>query len=495
MHPIDFPVWLRAAHFFNLLFLTLSARSGIEILSAHPKLYFNDHCTPGTEWLRLTRKQMPEDQLWTSTDEAESFSPWIALPGRRNLGLGRHWHFLGDLGWLLTGVFYVVLLFADGEWRRLVPTTWRIFPEAWHVFLTYASLHLVETPGRYNALQQLAYFALVFGVAPLTIATGLAMSPTISARFPGYIRIFRGRQSARSIHFICLCAFTAFFVVHVSLVVAHGFAKELCLIVLGDTTRQETGAALALGLFGIFLVIAVHVVGTVYSHRHPRLAEKRTRAIVDLVRRPMLPIAPSHPSYTASDLSPCFRVNGRPPRDAGYEALASRAFATWALEVGGLVDRPLRLTLADLRAMPRESQRTLHCCIQGWSAIAEWSGVPLRYVLEAAGVRRDGRFVVFHAFDDKSTSEPHPEGKGLYYETVELELALKPLTILADQMNGHPLPIEHGAPLRVRIETQLGFTMVKYIRAIEVVRDYRHLGLGQGGWREDWMYYDPEAPI
>jgi thiosulfate reductase cytochrome b subunit len=120
VHPLDFPLWLRGAHSFDFLFLSVSARSGLEILSAHPKLYWNDRCTPGTEWLRLTRKRMPEGALWTSRDEEESFSPWIALPGRRSLGLGRHWHSLGDLGWLATGLLYVVLLFATGEWTRLV---------------------------------------------------------------------------------------------------------------------------------------------------------------------------------------------------------------------------------------------------------------------------------------------------------------------------------------------------------------------------------------
>ena len=105
---LDFPLWLRATHFLNLLFLSLLVRSGLEILSAHPKLYWNDDCTPGSEWLRLTRKRLPEHELWTSRDEETSFSSWIALPGRNNLGLGRHWHFLADAGWLLTGLLYVV---------------------------------------------------------------------------------------------------------------------------------------------------------------------------------------------------------------------------------------------------------------------------------------------------------------------------------------------------------------------------------------------------
>src|ERR687884_1499970 len=118
---IDFPFWLRFAHFINLIFITLLIRSGIEILSALPKLYFNDDAKPGSEWIKFTSKKIPKDKLWISLDEEESFSSWLALPGHKNLGLGRHWHFLCDGGWLLTGIAYYSLLFITGEWHRLVP--------------------------------------------------------------------------------------------------------------------------------------------------------------------------------------------------------------------------------------------------------------------------------------------------------------------------------------------------------------------------------------
>ncbi len=155
----------------------------------------------------------------------------------------------------------------------------------------------------------------------------------------------------------------------------------------------------------------------------------------------------------------------------------------------------MRDEAADLGRMRRERQITLHCCIQGWSAIAEWGGVPLREVLDACRPLPEARFVVFHAFDDKELSEPDAAGRGRYYGSVELRLARHPMSLLADEMNGVPLPVEHGAPLRVRIETQLGFTMVKYVRAVELVDDYRNLGKGRGGWREDWQFYDEHAPI
>ena len=242
MMPLDYPLWLRAAHFFNFLLLSLLVRSGLEILSAHPRLYWNDHCTPGSEWLKFTKKQRPEDRLWTASDEETSFPSAIALPGHENLGLGRHWHFLADFAWLLTGLTYVVMLFVTPEWRRLIPTSWQIVPDAWHAMLSYLSFHVVETPGGYNALQQLSYAAVIFLLAPFSIATGVAMSPAVAARFPWYIKIFHGRQSARSLHFLALCTFIVFFIGHVTIVALHGFRSELALIVLGQTHDPQSDA-------------------------------------------------------------------------------------------------------------------------------------------------------------------------------------------------------------------------------------------------------------
>ena len=192
MPDLHIPTWVAATHFLNLLFLTLLARSGVEVLSALPKLYLSDHCPPGREVVRFSKKVFCADsrEPWSSLDEEESWSPVIALPGRKNLGLARHWHFMTVQFWILTGLVYVVLLFATGEWRRLVPTSWSIVPGAFHAAATYLNGHLAEPkPGHaYNALQQLAYFAVVFLLAPFQIATGAAMSPSIIARFPRYAR-------------------------------------------------------------------------------------------------------------------------------------------------------------------------------------------------------------------------------------------------------------------------------------------------------------------
>jgi DMSO/TMAO reductase YedYZ molybdopterin-dependent catalytic subunit len=145
--------------------------------------------------------------------------------------------------------------------------------------------------------------------------------------------------------------------------------------------------------------------------------------------------------------------------------------------------------------MPKRTQVTKHCCIQGWSGVAEWGGVSLHHIVGLCHPLPAARYIVFYAFDNKSTSEPHAQGPGYFYGTIRLELAEDPQTILAYEMNGQPLPILHGAPLRLRVETQLGFTMVKYIRAIEFIEDYKAIGLGQGGWREDYQYFSQEAGI
>ena len=154
-------------------------------------------------------------------------------------------------------------------------------------------------------------------------------------------------------------------------------------------------------------------------------------------------------------------------------------FVEWRLSVVGLVEAPLGLSLADLHALPKQTQITKHHCIQDWSAVAE--------LLDRCRPLRSARFLAFHGFDEH-------DGRA-YYETIDLELARHPQTILAYEMNGAPLPIPHGAPCRLRVETQLGFKMVKYLRSIELVQDYQQLGDGQGGFREDTQFYGPEAGI
>ena len=151
-----------------------------------------------------------------------------------------------------------------------------------------------------------------------------------------------------------------------------------------------------------------------------------------------------------------------------YLVLQENNFAEYQLEVDGLVERPTRFSLDALRSMPSRTQITRHDCVEGWSCIAKWQGVPLSQILDQVGVKPEAKYVMFHCFD---AIEKTLSGEVLYYESVDLIDARHPQTILAYAMNDKPLPVENGAPLRVRIERQLGYKMAKYIRRIEV--DFR----------------------
>src|SRR5450631_3428236 len=219
--PVGFPAWLRITHYVNFLFLILLIRSGLQILMDHPRLYGNVHCTPGPEWLRLTPIEVPRDRVWTAKDDSRYLSPWIGLPGyRHTVGMARHWHFLSALFWMGNGLVFVVLLFCTGQWQHLVPTSWQIVPDAWAVFVHYATFHLPPEPNgfyHYNALQQLSYFGVVFVLAPLAMLTGPSMSPAFTARFTWYPRLPGNRQIGRSIHFLIMCAFVVFIIGHVTM--------------------------------------------------------------------------------------------------------------------------------------------------------------------------------------------------------------------------------------------------------------------------------------
>lgn len=190
--------------------------------------------------------------------------------------------------------------------------------------------------------------------------------------------------------------------------------------------------------------------------------------------------------YTRADIMQPQRPNGSTdPADNDYKSLAGKDFADYRLQVGGMVEKPLSISLDDLHAMPARTQITRHDCVEGWSCIAEWTGVPLSVVLDRAGAKPGARYVVFKCFD---TMENSLAGPVKYYESIDMIDARHPQTILAYGLNRKALPISNGAPLRVRVERQLGYKMAKYIRAIEVVDTLAQFGLGLGGYWEDRGY-------
>jgi DMSO/TMAO reductase YedYZ molybdopterin-dependent catalytic subunit/thiosulfate reductase cytochrome b subunit len=483
--PHGFPVWIRYAHFFNFLFLMMLMRSGLSILMDHPRLYFNDDCTPGTEWMRFTPLTVPRDRVWTAKDDARYISPLFALPGyRHTVGVARSWHFIDVYGFIITGLIFVTLLFATEQWRRIVPTSGIILAQAWNTFVLYANFHLPPEPNGfygYNALQQLAYFSVVLVFGPLSILTGIAMSPALANRFPLYPRLFGGRQAARSIHFLLLLAYIAFLVVHVTLVVLTGFARNMNHIVLGTDDQKPLG--MILGFVGIAVVIVSWVVAHYTSWKVPRLLQHIQKAVSQPLRLATLNRLSPSERYTKEQISPHFWPNGKRPESEDWKRLAANSFRDYKLKVGGLVDRPVELSLSELEAMGKAEHITMHHCIQGWSGVAQWGGVPMKALVDLVKPKPSAKTVAFFSFGEGLYG-------GVYYNTQSLDNVLKAECLLAYEMNGAPLGKEYGAPLRLRVENQLGYKMVKWIERIEFIESEKQIGKGEGGTNEDDEYFD-----
>jgi DMSO/TMAO reductase YedYZ molybdopterin-dependent catalytic subunit len=211
-----------------------------------------------------------------------------------------------------------------------------------------------------------------------------------------------------------------------------------------------------------------------------RSAESLTRAVHRVLgRRAMAQ------EFLPVEIAPTFRANGTTmPPGPRYASLAAKGFADWRLTVDGLVGKPLELSLAQLQVMPSRTQITRHDCVEGWSAIGQWKGVRLSHLLELAQVSPQAKFVVFHCLDQMDEKDQDT----MYYESVDLDDAFHEQTILAWELNGKPLPVENGAPLRARIERQLGYKHPKYLHRVELVSSFERIGQGRGGYWEDQGY-------
>jgi DMSO/TMAO reductase YedYZ molybdopterin-dependent catalytic subunit len=186
--------------------------------------------------------------------------------------------------------------------------------------------------------------------------------------------------------------------------------------------------------------------------------------------------------YREADIDRDFRVNGLDtPSDATYTALAKGGFHDYRLIVDGLADRPQKLSLPELRAAGERTQITRHDCVEGWSAIGKWRGVALGTVVAMAQPKPAARYCVFHCFDRDTSGER-------YYESLDLHEAAHPQTILALDLNDKPLDDDHGAPVRLKIPTQLGYKSAKWVQRIELVADLKPIAGGGGGYWEDQGY-------
>lgn len=206
-------------------------------------------------------------------------------------------------------------------------------------------------------------------------------------------------------------------------------------------------------------------------------------------QRRLLPPDALAREFRPDQISPLFRANGTAnPASPAYKALWRNGFADWRLRVSGLVARPLSLSLAQFHALPHREQITRHDCVEGWSAIGKWRGVPLKLILDAAGLRDRARYIVFRCADEMGDGRP-------YYESIDLIDAFHPQTILAFALNDRPLSVANGAPLRLRVERQLGYKQAKYLMGIQAVDSLAGVGGGKGGYWEDRAGYDWYAGI
>ena len=194
------------------------------------------------------------------------------------------------------------------------------------------------------------------------------------------------------------------------------------------------------------------------------------------------------PEFSKADIARQFRTNGTlNPNTPDYNALAANGFRDWRLEVGGLVEHPMMLSLDQLRALPSRTQITRHDCVEGWSCIGEWTGAPLRLILAAANPKPSARYVMFYC-DDPMPATDLSGQVPFYYESLDLVEAFHPQTLLAYALNGQTLPIPHGAPIRLRAERQLGYKQAKYVHRIELVESFERINGGKGGYWEDQGY-------
>lgn len=208
-------------------------------------------------------------------------------------------------------------------------------------------------------------------------------------------------------------------------------------------------------------------------------AEKLTQAAQKLI----VPRRAMAQEFSAADLSPEFRSNGTSnPDNPVYQALAANGFKDYRLKISGLVEHPAVYTLDELRSLPSRSQITRHDCVEGWSAIGKWQGVQLSQLLQRAQPKAGVRYAVFYCAD------PMDARGTRYYESIDMDDAYHPQTLLAYALNDAPLPIKNGAPIRLRVERQLGYKMAKYIMEIKLVESFSDIAGGKGGYWEDLGY-------
>ena len=270
--PNGFPWWLRWQHLLNAIFLVPIARAGLQLLAVRPRLYWTARATPGREWLRIQRA-MPESGGWSPRNDAVGLHPLLGLPGKRlSGGLARWWHLGVAMLWVVNGIVFYVLLFATGQWTRIVPTSLEVFPAALSAAIQYASLDFPTQDSwvAYNGLQLLTYFVTVFVAAPLAVVTGVMHSPSIAKRLQNSRLL--NVEVVRSVHVLVLAYFVVFTIAHVTLVLITGALQNLNHITLG--TQDSGWAGLVLFLIAVVIGAVLWVLASPATLRFPTAVQK-----------------------------------------------------------------------------------------------------------------------------------------------------------------------------------------------------------------------------
>ncbi len=467
---------VRVTHWISALSFLVLVLSGIAILLAHPRLYWGESGAVGTASL---------------IDLPLPFV--LKVPIR---GPGRYLHFLAAWVVVVTGLVYVARGLAVRHFgRNLLPARGEVTLGAigrvirGHLRCERSSEAELAT---YNVLQRLSYTTVVFLLFPLIIWTGLAMSPAVTSVVPFMVAALGGQQTARTVHFLVACSLVLFALVHVALVVQTGFRRRMRAMITGGgpaTTRAVVSAGLSrreLIKASLGALAGVGALGgSVGLADRCRLIPANHRGVYGLSetltyagQRLLTKLPSMAREFEGSRISKVIPVNGKAPKTEPYQGLLAGGFADWGLGIDGLVARPGSLSLAELKAFPSRSHITHQACEEGWSFIAEWTGVPLAHVLEHVGIRPEARYVFFFTFDE-------------WWDSIDMDDALHPQTLLAYGMNGPELPVDHGAPLRLKVARQLGYKNLKYLTRITVTDSAKGIGdgLGSGSPSAGYSWY------
>jgi len=290
---------------------------------------------------------------------------------------------------------------------------------------------------------------------------------------------------ARSIHGFIRLYFVMFIGVHVSLVFITGMRQNLNQISVDNNTSSWQGAIIA--FIVIALLAAFWLWASPFTLKHARLVQRTGKFMVGWVKGLLEYWDPQTKKCTEKDISPFLWPNGLLPESAEYKDLADGGYQAYKLRVDGVVETPQEFSLVQVKAMAKQEQSTAHYCIQDWSGIAKWAGVPMRHVLELVKPTAVARYAVFCLFGESGDS-------GMYHDAHKMQTMKHELTILAYEMKDQELSPMHGAPLRLRCENELGFKQIKWIRAIECVDDFSRIGSGEGGHNEDHEFYGYRMP-